>query len=150
MICYKEPVINSGQFITTDRPDVIQYFEDDGFGNLRTYYNSGSSKIYTNNEAGTVDYSSGKICFGPVSITEPVNQLPVQIIPTNISTVTPATPGTVISLPIPNITVVPVGTLPPPTIPLNNLTPDQFQQLPATITPIEITNTGNLNNIACF
>lgn len=148
--CYKEPVIKSGQFITTDRPDVIQYFEDDGFGNLRTYYNSGSSKIYTNNEAGTVDYSSGKICFGPVSITEPVNQLPVQIIPTNISTVTPATPGTVISLPIPNITVVPVGTLPPPTIPLNNLTPDQFQQLPATITPIDITNTGNLNNIACF
>lgn len=149
-VCYKEPVILSGQFITTDRPDVVQYFEDDGFGNLRTYYNSGSSKIYTNNEAGTVDYGSGKICFGPVSITEPIDQLPVQIIPTNISTVTPATPGTVISLPIPNITVVPIGTLPPPTIPLNNLTPDQFQQLPATITPIDITNTGNLNNIACF
>ena len=112
-VCYKEPVIKSGQFITTDRPDVVQFFEDDGFGNLRTYYNSGSSKIYTNNAAGTVDYSSGKICFGPISVTEPVNLLPVQIIPTNISTVTPATPGTVISLPIPSITVVPVGTLPP-------------------------------------
>jgi len=148
--CYKEPVIKSGQFITIDRPDVIQYFEDDGFGNLRTYYNSGSSKIYTNNNAGTVDYGTGKICFGPVEVTDPVDQIPVQIIPTNISSVTPATPGTVISLPIPNITVVPVGTLPPPTIPLNNLTPDQFQQLPAVITPIDITNVGDLNNIACF
>jgi len=150
MKCYKEPVIKSGQFITIDRPDVIQYFEDDGFGNLRTYYNSGSSKIYTNNNAGTVDYGTGKICFGPVEVTDPVDQIPVQIIPTNISSVTPATPGTVISLPIPNITVVPVGTLPPPTIPLNNLTPDQFQQLPAVITPIDITNVGDLNNIACF
>ena len=148
--CYKEPVIKSGQFITIDRPDVIQYFEDDGFGNLRTYYNSGSSKIYTNNNAGTVDYGTGKICFGPVEVTDPVDQIPVQIIPTNISSVTPATPGTVITLPIPNITVVPVGTLPPPTIPLNNLTPDQFQQLPAVITPIDITNVGDLNNIACF
>lgn len=148
--CYKEPVIKSGQFVTSDRPDVIQYFEDDGFGNLRTYYNSGSSKIYTNNNAGTVDYGTGKICFGPVEVTDPVDQIPVQIIPTNISSVTPATPGTVISLPIPNITVVPVGTLPPPTIPLNNLTPDQFQQLPAVITPIDITNVGDLNNIACF
>lgn len=150
MKCYKEPVIKSGQFITADRPDVIQYFEDDGFGNLRTYYNSGSSKIYTNNNAGTVNYGTGKICFGPVEVVDPVDQIPVQIIPTNISSVTPATPGTVISLPIPNITVVPVGTLPPPTIPLNNLTPDQFQQLPAVITPIEITNVGDLNNIACF
>ncbi len=60
-VCYKEPVIKSGQFITTDRPDVVQFFEEDGFGHLRTYYNSGSSKIYTNNAAGTVDYSSGKI-----------------------------------------------------------------------------------------
>ena len=149
-ICYKEPVIKSGQFVTSDRPDVIQYFEDDGFGNLRTYYNSGSSKIYTNNGAGTVDYSSGKICFGPVSISDPTSVIPVQIIPTNVSNIKPATPGTIVSLPIPSITVVPIGTQPPSTIPLNNLTPEQYAVVPATITPITIGNTGDLNNIACF
>jgi hypothetical protein len=149
-ICYKEPVIKSGQFVTSDRPDVIQYFEDDGFGNLRTYYNSGSSKIYTNNGAGTVDYSSGKICFGPVSISDPTSVIPVQIIPTNVSNIKPATPGTIVSLPIPSITVVPIGTQPPSTIPLNNLTPEQYAVVPAVITPITIGNTGDLNNIACF
>ncbi len=149
-ICYKEPVIKSGQFVTSDRPDVIQYFEDDGFGNLRTYYNSGSSKIYTNNGAGTVDYSSGKICFGPVSISDPTSVIPVQIIPTNVSNIKPATPGTIVSLPIPSITVVPIGTQPPSTIPLNNLTPEQYAVVPATITPITLGNTGDLNNIACF
>ena len=149
-ICYKEPVIKSGQFVTSDRPDVIQYFEDDGFGNLRTYYNSGSSKIYTNNGAGTVDYATGKICFGPVSISEPTSVVPVQIIPTNVSNIKPATPGTIVSLPIPSITVVPIGTQPPSTIPLNNLTPEQYAVVPAVITPITIGNTGDLNNIACF
>jgi hypothetical protein len=149
-VCYKEPVIKSGQFVTTDRPTVIQYFEDDGFGNLRTYYNSGSSKIYTNNGAGTVDYSTGKICFGPVSISDPTSVIPVQIIPTNVSNIKPATPGTIVSLPIPSITVVPIGTQPPSTIPLNNLTPEQYAVVPATITPIDVGNTGDLNNIACF
>ncbi|AIX14901.1 baseplate wedge protein [Synechococcus phage ACG-2014d] len=212
--CKKEPVIASGQFITTDRPDVIQYFEDDGFGNLRTYYNSGSSKVYTNDEAGTVDYSTGKICFGPVSLIQPSGDtgniittdpglddgggdggtstpgvppgdtdtgdgggggdgggtdtdpgtgpgggdpgggtpgiLPVQIIPSNVSNIKPATSGTVISLPIPSITVVPVGTQPPSTIPLNNLTPEQYAVVPAVITPIDIANVGGLNNISCF
>ena len=91
-VCYKEPVIKSGQFITTDRPDVIQYFEDDGFGNLRTYYNSGSSKIYTNNGAGTVDYSTGKICFGPVSITRSnKSTFLYRLFRTNISNIKPAT-----------------------------------------------------------
>ena len=219
--CKKEPVIASGQFITADRPDVIQYFEDDGFGNLRTYYNSGSSKVYTNDDAGTVDYSTGKICFGPVALLQPSGDsnvvpvevttpgggdpgdgdgdgdggtgtpgdtgdddqttgdpgdgdggqdlippgdptdsnlfidttpgiLPVQIIPSNVSNIKPATSGTVISLPIPSITVVPVGTQPPSTIPLNNLTPEQYAVVPAVITPIDIGNVGGLNNISCF
>lgn len=149
-VCYKEPVIKSGQFVTTDRPDVIQYFEDDGFGNLRTYYNSGSSKIYTNNAAGTVNYTTGRICFGPVSISDPTSVVPIQIIPTNVSNIRAATPGTIVSLPIPSITVVPIGTPPPSTIPLNNLTPEQYAIVPAVITPITLGNIGDLNNIACF
>ena len=34
----KEPVILSGTFRTADRPGVDQQFEDDGYGNLRTFY----------------------------------------------------------------------------------------------------------------
>tara|TARA_B100001996_G_scaffold152694_2_gene116203 strand:- start:1397 stop:3370 length:1974 start_codon:yes stop_codon:yes gene_type:complete len=150
--CYKEPIIRSGQFITTDRPTVVQYFEDDGFGNLRTYYNSGSSKIYTNNSAGSINYLTGKVCFGPVAIDEPPGggKLPVQVIPQNPSEVRPDTPGTIISLPTPDITVVPIGTLPPATIPLNNLNPEQYAVVPAVVTPVTIDNAGDLNNMACF
>ena len=85
-----------------------------------------------------------------VSISEPTSVVPVQIIPTNVSNIKPATPGTIVSLPIPSITVVPIGTQPPSTIPLNNLTPEQYAVVPAVITPITIGNTGDLNNIACF
>ena len=151
-VCFKEPILKSGQFVTTDKPGVIQYFEDDGFGNLRTYYNSGSSKIYTNNSAGSVDYLSGKVCFGPVAITQPPGggNLPVVTIPANPSEIRPDTPGTILTIPTPEITVVPIGTLPPATIPLNNLNPEQYAEIPTTVTPIEIDNTGDLNNIACF
>jgi hypothetical protein len=30
------------------------------------------------------------------------------------------------------------------------LTPEQYAVVPATITPIDVGNTGDLNNIACF
>ena len=66
--CKKEPVVASGTFRTADRPGVDQQFEDDGYGNLRTYYNTGIRKIYTNDQAGTVDYNSGQVCFGPVNV----------------------------------------------------------------------------------
>lgn len=67
--CAKEPVIVSGRFRLNDRPTVDQYFEDDGFGNLRTFYNSGNRKVITNSAAGTVNYTTGEICFGPANIT---------------------------------------------------------------------------------
>ena len=38
--CKKEPVILSGTFRTAERPGIDQQFEDDGFGNLRTFYNT--------------------------------------------------------------------------------------------------------------
>ena len=67
--CVKEPVVVSGRFRLSDRPTVDQYFEDDGFGSLRTYYNSGNRKVITNQSAGTINYSTGDICFGPANIT---------------------------------------------------------------------------------
>ena len=177
--CKKEPVILSGSFRTADRPGIDQYFEDDGYGNLRTFYNTGTKKVYTNNFAGTVNYDTGQLCFGPVNvigagvsvpsdadinITDTVTgsgsvvnadnlpsglQIPVVFIPANSTTIPASTPGTIINIINPEVTVAPIGTLPPPTIPLNSLTPSVFNATPTTITIAEIDNSGSLNN-SCF
>lgn len=177
--CKKEPILLSGSFRTADRPGIDQYFEDDGFGNLRTFYNTGNRKVYTNNAAGTVNYNTGEICFGPVSIigagvdvpTDGISitdsttgagsvtnadllptglAIPVLFIPANVATVPASTPGTVINIINPEVTVSPVGTTPPPTIPLNSLTPAVFNTTPSTITVADINNSGNLTNSSCF
>ena len=44
------------------------YFDDDGEGNLRRYSLSGSTRIYADSQAGTVDYSNGKITINGVNI----------------------------------------------------------------------------------
>ena len=176
----KEPILLSGSFRTADRPGIDQYFEDDGFGNLRTYYNSGTKKVYTNNAAGTVNYDTGEICFGPVNIvgagvnvtnasntniTDTVTgvgsivdpnllptdlQIPVLFIPANSTTIPASTPGTIINIINPEVTVSPIGTTPPATIPLNSLTPSVFNQTPVTIDLDALTNTGSLNDSSCF
>ena len=170
----------SGTFRTADRPGVDQQFEDDGYGNLRTFYNTGTRKIYTNDTAGTVNYETGEICFGPanvigagsnfapdaaVSITDAATgagsvvdvtqlptdlQIPVVFIPANNSTIPATTPGTIINIVTPTITVVPIGTAVPPTIPLNSLTPTVFNQTPTTIDIPAISNAGTLSNTSCF
>ena len=178
--CKKEPILLSGPFRTADRPGIDQQFEDDGFGNLRTFYNTGNKKVYTNNAAGTVNYATGQICFGPVNIigsgvnTPPTGsititdsttgagsvtnadllptglQIPVLFIPANVASIPAATPGTIINIINPEVTVVPVGTTPPPTIPLNSLTPSVFNTVPTTITVADITNSGDLTTSSCF
>ena len=178
--CKKEPVVVSGTFRTADRPGVDQQFEDDGYGNLRTFYNTGTRKIYTDDEAGTVDYANGQVCFGPVNIvgagggnlpagaaivTDPTTgigdildptllstgiQIPVVFIPANNSTIPATTPGTILNISVPSITVAPIGTVPPPTIPLNSLTPTDFAVTPATIEIPTISNAGSINDSSCF
>jgi hypothetical protein len=178
--CKKEPVLLSGTFRTIDRPGVDQQFEDDGFGNLRTFYNTGTKKVYTNNSAGTVNYDTGEICFGPVNIigtgnnVTPDNNLnlidtisgtgsvidedilptpltiPVLFIPANNSTIPATTPGTIINVISPEITVSPLGTISPPTIPLNSLTPTVFNQTPTLVEVGQIENSGSLNTSSCF
>ncbi|AOV60910.1 baseplate wedge subunit [Synechococcus phage S-CAM22] len=178
--CKKEPVVVSGTFRTADRPGVDQQFEDDGYGNLRTFYNTGTRKIYTDDEAGTVDYGNGQVCFGPVNIvgagggnlpagaanvTDPTTgigdildptllstgiQIPVVFIPANNSTIPATTPGTILNISVPSITVAPIGTVPPPTIPLNSLTPTDFAVTPATIEIPTISNAGSINDSSCF
>ena len=177
--CKKEPVLLSGTFRTSDRPGVDQQFEDDGFGNLRTFYNTGNKKVYTNDNAGTVNYTTGEVCFGPVSIIGAgVNlpiagisitntttgagsvtdatvlptdlAIPVLFIPANVSTIPASTPGTIINIISPEVTVVPLGSTPPPTIPLNSLTPAVFNTTPTTLTVGDIGNAGNLTDTSCF
>lgn len=177
--CKKEPILLSGTFRTADRPGIDQQFEDDGFGNLRTFYNTGTRKIYTNNSAGTVNYTTGNICFGPVNIigsgsnipttgilitdettglgevVDSTNfptglQIPVTFIPENNSTVPATTPGTILNVISPSITVSPIGTVVPPTIPLNSLTPTDFNQTPVVIEIPDITNSGSISDSSCF
>ena len=178
--CKKEPVILSGTFRTADRPGVDQQFEDDGYGKLRTFYNTGIRKIYTSDDAGTVNYETGQVCFGPVNIIStggaglpagavqitddttgigdiidtnllPTDlQIPVQFIPANNSTIPATTPGTIINIITPTITVAPVGTVVPPTIPLNSLTPTDFNVTPVVLDIPTISNPGSLNDSSCF
>ena len=178
--CKKEPILLSGSFRTADRPGIDQFFEDDGYGNLRTYYNSGTKKVYTNNFAGTVNYETGEICFGPVNIigagvnipssadlnisdtvtgvgvvTNVDNlptglSIPVLFIPANSTTIPASTPGTIINIINPEVTVSPIGTTPPPTIPLNSLTPSVFNATPTTVQIDPISNSGSLNTSSCF
>jgi len=46
-----------------------QFFDDDGNGNIRTYYLTGSTRNYTNETAGTINYSTGAIAIGSSTIT---------------------------------------------------------------------------------
>tara|TARA_Y100001970_G_scaffold233851_1_gene291741 strand:- start:40691 stop:42691 length:2001 start_codon:yes stop_codon:yes gene_type:complete len=165
----KEPILLSGTFRTSDRPGIDQQFEDDGFGKLKTFYNTGTRKVYTNTSAGTVNYDTGTIAFGPVNIigsgsnisTTAVTvtdsttgvgsvtdesllptglKIPVQFIPANSSSIPASTPGTIINIVLPEITVAAIGTTPPPTIPLNSLTPTIFDQTPSTV---EVTSSSS-------
>ena len=181
-VCTKEPVILSGTFRTADRPGVDQQFEDDGYGNLKTFYNTGNKKVYTNSTAGTVNYMTGEVCFGPiniistgtsvpssaaVSIVDSVTgagsvidptllpsatdlQIPVIMIPANSGTIPASTPGTIINIISPEVTVSPIGTTPPPTIPLNSLTPTTFDSTPSVVEVAPIDNSGGLNTSVCF
>ena len=178
--CKKEPILLSGNFRTFDRPGIDQYFEDDGFGNLRTFYNTGNKKVFTNTAAGTVNYDTGEICFGPVNVIGagdnvpnvtnitltdattgvgtindltvlPTNlQIPVLFIPSNNGTIPSTTPGTIINVVNPEVTVSPIGTVPPGTIPLNSLTPTVFNQTPVLVEVPTITNSGTINTSNCF
>ena len=183
--CPKEPVIRSSRFRTNDKPLLDQYFEDDGFGNLVTYYNSGNRKIITNPKAGTVNYDTGEICFGPVNVigaggnnlpTTEGNQLEdlnensiftvdgseaavaalgeiriaVQIIPANNSTIAVPDPSTIIEVITPIVSVNPIGSILPSNIPLNSLTPSDFELTPITVEIPDLNNTGDFSGLSCF
>ena len=49
------------------------YFDDDGKGNLRRYYLSGSTRIYKDSAAGTINNSTGLISINAFILTSTVN-----------------------------------------------------------------------------
>ncbi len=61
-------IASTGFYISGDASN-IQYFDDDGSGNLRTYYLSAGTRVYTDSTAGTVTYSEGKIVTDGINIT---------------------------------------------------------------------------------
>jgi hypothetical protein len=62
--------ISSSSFVLNG---LTQFFDDDGFGNIRTYYLTGSTtRVITNANAGTVNYTTGDVTllnFDPTSVT---------------------------------------------------------------------------------
>lgn len=63
---------STGFYVQGDATN-IQYFDDDGSGNLRRFYLSGATRIYTDNFAGIVNYSTGVISINAINITSTVN-----------------------------------------------------------------------------
>ena len=65
-------IIETTGFLVSGFTDTF-YFDDDGNGNLRRYSLSGSTRVYADNQAGTVDYSSGKITTTGINILSTIN-----------------------------------------------------------------------------
>ena len=85
-----------------------------------------------------------------LSLLPTTTDLPVLFIPANNTTIPASTPGTVISVVNPEVTVAPIGTIPPTTIPLNSLTPTTFNTTPTLVEVNLITNTGDPDSSTCF
>jgi hypothetical protein len=81
-------IVSTG--FTLSGNDRTYYLDDDGNGNVRTYYiNSLNQDIYTNNTFGTIDYEKGIIVlpsFGPTSIVN--NELKITVVPKDYNLIT--------------------------------------------------------------
>jgi len=63
-------VISSTGFkINNDDSTNEHFLDDDGGGNVRVYYLSGTTRIYTSTTFGTVDYTTGEIILTSANIT---------------------------------------------------------------------------------
>lgn len=105
--------VKSSKFYTVGISEP-QYLEDDGSGNLRSYYISNNNKIITNSNVGSYDCETGKVKVGPIATICPAEgdcpiNLVISIKPKNPNTITPPA-GTLIAIPVPSITIG--GTIP--------------------------------------
>ena len=90
-------VIDSTGFkISNDSSTNEHFLDDDGAGNLRVYYLSGTTRVYTSSTFGTVNYTTGQVVLTSANIT-------------SISNVDGATSTIIRVFPIPNSNdIVPV------------------------------------------
>ena len=75
------------------------YFDEDGSGNLRRYYLDGSTRVYSDNTAGTINYTTGVITVNAINIETTVlvdNTVDFTVIPNSNDVV--ATRGKLIDI----------------------------------------------------
>ena len=65
-------ILETSGFLVSGFTDTF-YFDDDGDGNLRRYSITGSTRVYADNQAGTVDYTNGKITTTGINILSTIN-----------------------------------------------------------------------------
>ena len=100
--------VRSSRFYTPGI-EVPQYLEDDGSGNLVSYYIQNNKKIITNTSAGIYNCDTGKVIVGPLTtILDPAGSGPsvliVSIKPKNSGSIqVPA--GSIVTVPVPSITI---------------------------------------------
>ena len=63
-------IVSSTGFKINDDSSTNEHFlDDDGAGNIRVYYLSGTTRIYTSSAYGTINYTSGEIILTSANIT---------------------------------------------------------------------------------
>ena len=62
-------VTSTGFKISNDSSASEHFLDDDGAGNVRVYYLSGTTRLYTSLTYGTVDYATGEIILTSANIT---------------------------------------------------------------------------------
>lgn len=84
---FGEPSISSSNFTLNSR---VSYFDDDSNGNIRVFYfDNLNNKVYTNNNFGTIDYSTGIMTlpdFNPSFVTS--NEIRITITPADSNLIT--------------------------------------------------------------
>ena len=62
-------VSSTGFKINNDSSTNEHFLDDDGAGNVRVYYLSGTTRIYTSTTFGTVNYTTGEIILTSANVT---------------------------------------------------------------------------------
>jgi len=62
---------STGFYVSGDASEY--FFDEDGNGNVRRYYTSGSTRIYKDETAGTIDYSIGKVSINSLTLSSTTN-----------------------------------------------------------------------------
>jgi hypothetical protein len=62
-------ILESSGFKVTDDTTNVYFLDDDGLGNIRRYFLTGSVRNYENNTQGTINYSTGQITINSLSVS---------------------------------------------------------------------------------